>query len=331
MRTKRIFPFALSLLLAIHLNAQDAIYSQFYAAPTLTNPALAGVGLCGGRAVMQYRNQWPSLGNNFRTLGFAYDQVAPKLGGGYGVSVLRDVAGDGLLTTTSVNLIYNYRIELSRDWSVYTAFQGTFVQRSINFDKLTFADQIDPKKGFVRPTEEARPNESISLPSISTGAVLQGKGFYAGVSVFHLNQPAQSFYGTSGPGTYLPGRMNLHAGLNLRMGNRRGPVGKDEVTLSPNVLFSIQEKFTQLNLGFYLNKGGFVTGVWFRQSGANPDALIAILGWQGESYKIGYSYDVTVSQARAAVKGSHEFSFAYMFCLPHRTKPNWLDDNCPKL
>lgn len=330
MRTKRIFPLALSLLLAIQLNAQDAIYSQFYAAPTLTNPALAGVGLCGGRAVMQYRNQWPSLGNNFRTLGFAYDQVAPKLGGGYGISMLRDVAGDGLLTTTSVNLIYNYRIELSRDWSVYTAMQGTFVQRSINFDKLTFADQIDPKKGFVKPTEEARPNESISLPSVSAGAVLQGKGFYAGISVFHLNEPVQSFYGTTGPGTYLPRRMNLHAGLNLRIGNRRGPITKDEVTLSPNVLFSVQEKFTQLNLGFYLNKGGFVTGVWFRQSGANPDALIGILGWQGESYKIGYSYDITVSQARAAVKGSHEISFAYLFCLPHHNKPNWLDNNCPK-
>lgn len=297
----------------------------------LTNPALAGVGLCGGRVGMQYRNQWTSLPGNFRTGSFSYDQVAPKIGGAIGVSFLNDVAGDGLLTTNVVSAVYNYAIKLDRNWTLFTALQGSYIQRSIDFSKLDFADEIEPKKGFVHQTNEVLPNERVSLPSFSTGAVISGKGFYAGLAVFHLNEPNQSFYGNSGAGTYIPRRANVHAGVNIRVGNARGANAKDQLVLSPNVLFAVQEKFMQMNLGFYASKGGLITGLWFRQTGANPDALIAILGWQGERYKVGYSYDVTVSQARAAVRGSHEVSFAYMFCFKDRDIKNWLTDVCPKL
>ncbi|HCS19584.1 MAG TPA: hypothetical protein DIW47_03290 [Bacteroidetes bacterium] len=329
MRKRRIFNQLLMLLFAGQLAAQDAIYSQFYASPMLTNPALAGVGLCGGRAGMQYRNQWTSIPGNFRTGSFAYDQVAPGIGGAFGVSILNDVAGDGLLTTTAVNLVYNYGINLNKHWTVFTALQGSYIQRGIDFSRLYFADQIEAKKGFVKPTQETLPFERVSLPSFSTGAVISGKGFYAGIAVFHLNEPSQSFYGNPGPGTYLPRRANIHAGMNIRVGNVRSIREKDQLTLSPNVLFAVQEKFMQMNLGFYASKGGLITGLWFRQTGANPDALIAIIGWQGKKYKVGYSYDVTVSQARAAVRGSHEVSFAYEFCLEKKVPKNWLNDICP--
>ena len=249
--------------------------------------------------------------------------------GAYGFAVMNDVAGDGLLRTLSMSGIYNYTIVLNRSWQINTALQGTFVQRSIDFNKLKFADQIEPKKGFVKPTQETLPFEKITLPSVSAGALISGHGFYAGVSVFHINEPYQSFWGNTGAGTYLPRRMNVQAGLSIQVGNPHQQDKSRQLTLSPNVLLAVQEKFTQLNLGFYASKGGLVTGVWFRQTSSNPDALICILGWQGEHYKFGYSYDITVSDARSAVKGSHEFSAAYVFCLNRTARPPKHREICP--
>ncbi|MBI1222217.1 MAG: type IX secretion system membrane protein PorP/SprF [Bacteroidetes bacterium] len=329
----RMFKVLLSITLlfpAAFVMAQDAIFSQFYASPMLTNPALTGVGLCGGRAVMQYRDQWPKLGGNYRTGLVAYDQVAPSVNGAFGIYALNDVAGDGLLTTLSLNGVYNYLVPLGKNWRLNLALQGTYVQRSIDFNKLKFADQIEPKKGFVKPTSEQVPFQKVTMASFSTGAVISNEKFYAGLAVFHLNQPSQSFYGTTGPGTYLPRRVNLHAGTNIRVGHRYGPKREDDLILSPNVLLSVQQNFSQLNLGFYANKGGFVCGLWWRQTSTNPDALIAIVGMSKDQYKIGYSYDVTVSSARSAVKGSHEISVAYQFCSARPTPKKWLNDICPK-
>ena len=51
--------FVLGVFLALHVQAQDPEFTQFYAAPIYTSPALAGTGSCdgGGRVVLNYRNQ----------------------------------------------------------------------------------------------------------------------------------------------------------------------------------------------------------------------------------------------------------------------------------
>ncbi|MEN9512181.1 MAG: hypothetical protein RLZZ370_2000, partial [Bacteroidota bacterium] len=97
--------FFVGLLLAGSLKAQDPELSQFYAAPMYTNPAMAGSAFCqagaAGRVALNYRNQWPSLPGTFRSFAASWDQHIPDLGGGLGIMAFRDVAGTGLLTTTS--------------------------------------------------------------------------------------------------------------------------------------------------------------------------------------------------------------------------------------
>jgi hypothetical protein len=83
----------------------------------------------------------------------------------------------------------------------------------------------------------------------------------------------------------------------------------------------VQDNFTQINLGIYINKGPLVTGLWFRQSvgdAGNSDALMALIGFRKDRFKFGYSYDITVSSARSAVPGSHEISAAVDWCLSKR-------------
>ncbi len=307
------------LLLNTDAQAQDPEFTQFYAAPIYTNPAFAGTGNCGGRIVLNYRNQWPSLPGTFRTFAGSYDQHIDAIGGGIGVMAMQDVAGDGLLTTTAVSGIYSYQINVSRKFTMRAAIQATFQQRAIDWNRLRFADQIVPRRGFVNATNEAFAAESVSYPNFSAGMIGYTKNFYAGIAVHNLNEPNQSFYGNSDAGTTVPRRWTLHSGMVIPLQEgKRG--GEPDLAISPNILIMMQEKFMQVNFGFYLNKGPLVAGLWFRQTSPNSDAMLVLLGFRHNNFKFGYSYDVTVSSARAAAPGSHEISAAIEWCAKKRSK-----------
>jgi type IX secretion system PorP/SprF family membrane protein len=111
----------------------------------------------------------------------------------------------------------------------------------------------------------------------------------------------------------LPFKFTAHAGANIPIGRRRKYAG--EAFVSPNILFQLQQSFYQLNVGLYATKGPFVGGVWYRSN----DSFIALIGFQKSFYKIGYSYDITLSRLTNASAGSHEISVGFQFgCKPVR-------------
>lgn len=306
-------------LIAGEAKAQDPEFTQFYAAPIYTNPAFAGTANCGGRIVLNYRNQWPSLPGTFRTFAGSYDQHFDAIGGGVGLMAMRDVAGDGLLTTTALSGIYSYQINVSRKFTMRAAIQATFQQRYIDFSRLRFADQIVARRGFVNETQENLPAETVSYPNFAAGMIGYTKNFYVGLAVHNLNEPNQSFYGNSDAGTTVPRRFTIHSGMVIPLEqSKRG--AEPDLAISPNILVMMQEKFLQVNFGFYVNKGPLVAGLWFRQTSPNSDAMLVLLGFRHNQFKFGYSYDVTVSSARAAAPGSHEISAAIEWCSKKRPK-----------
>lgn len=306
------FALAFSGLILISLvgfiptaQAQDPEFTQFYAAPIYTNPAFAGTA-SGGRILLNYRNQWPGLPGTFRTFAGSYDEHFDAMGGGIGLLFTHDVAGQGLLATTTASGIYSYQLTVNRHLTFKGGIQATFIQKKIDFDKLLFGDQIIPREGFKLPTNEPRPNETKTLPNFSAGILGFTKVFYGGIAVHNLTEPNQSFYNSTGNESNLPRRYTAHMGMVIPLSKSR----YNESSISPNVIWMMQKQFTQLNLGFYVNKGPLVTGLWFRQTAPNSDALMVLMGFRKDQFKFGYSYDVTVSSARSAAPGSHEISTA---------------------
>jgi len=335
---KKYVGAAILMLAFTATQAQDPEFTQFYAAPIYTNPAMAGTAVCqerqaGGRMVLNYRNQWPSLPGTFRTFAASFDQHVDGINGGIGLMAMRDIAGDGLLTTTSLNAVYAYqalfgggRNKNKSRFALRMAIQAGFMQRSIDFNKLRFSDQILPKKGFVNPTQEALPNNSVSFPNFSAGMLLYSGSFYAGLAVHNINEPNQSFFRNTDSGTTLPRRFTIHAGTVIPL--KKTKVNQEQgMTISPNILIMTQQKFFQTNIGFYLNRGPFVAGLWFRQTSPNSDALIALVGFRYQQFKFGYSYDITVSSARSAAPGSHEISAAIEWCV--KSTRRWKRLVCP--
>lgn len=314
---KRFFTVSMAFMAIISAKAQDPEMTQYYAAPIYTNPAMAGTGNCGGggRININYRNQWPSLPGTFVTSLVSYDQHFDGIGGGIGIIAMNDVAGEGRLTSNTLAGIYSYQLSVTRKFTMRFGLEAQYVNRAIDWSKLRFPDQIDPTKGFTNATNEPLDTRTISYPNFSTGILGYTEKFYAGIAVHNLIQPIQSFLGTQD--SKLPRRWTGHAGMVIPLDNAYEP----SMTISPNALFMLQNKFTQLNLGFYFNKGPLVTGLWYRQTFGtyhNSDAMMVLVGFRKEKFKFGYSYDLTVSSARQAAPGSHEVSASIEWCATKR-------------
>ena len=304
--------------------AQDAEFSQFYANPLYLNPALAGANICP-RIVMNYRNQWPGLANSFVTYNASYDQYVDKIFGGVGVLFNVDNAGEGILKTTQASLMYAYHLQAAENFWVNMAVQGTFYQKSLDWDKLQFGDEIDPQGGFIIDTKEVPPdNSSVIFPDFSAGLVFGWKGIlHGGVAVHHLTEPNMAFYDQNE--NKLPMKITGHLGMNIDL--ERGGMGgfsDDEGSnfyLAPNLLYQQQGEFHQLNAGIYVIRLPIIVGAWFRHNFENADAVILLVGINYKNLKVGYSYDITMSKLKSNTGGAHEVSLAWQFpCIEKRRK-----------
>ena len=101
----------------------------------------------------------------------------------------------------------------------------------------------------------------------------------------------------------LPMRLTGHMGAEIKLGGRSEY--KNTTSIMQNVEHQHHNGFIELNLGTYIKYGAFNVGAWFR----NRDAFVLAIGVNTGKFKLGYSYDVTVSKLNNGVSGgSHEVS-----------------------
>ena len=297
-----------SLFLTNEIKAQDPEFTQFYANPLYLNPAFAGTAHCP-RVSLNHRNQWAGISGTFVTTSASYDQHVDGLAGGVGLLVWNDYAGESTLNTINVSGMYSYQIPVNRKFSIKAGLQATWAQKKVDWSKLTFGDQIDPRRGFIYKTNEIQRDEPASYVDFSAGVLGFSEKYFVGFAVHHLTEPDESVIEGESP---LPRKYTFHAGAMLPINSKGEPA-----SLSPNVLVQLQQDFLQINFGMYYSKGPIMGGLWYR----NSDAFIALIGFQTGIMKFGYSYDITVSNLTNTTAGSHELSVGLLFdCKPRKRR-----------
>lgn len=295
--------------------AQDMHLSQLFANPLYVNPAFAGTSGCG-RIGLGYRNQWPNIGGGFSLATVSYDQYIKALHGGIGAYVNADFQGGGTYRDITAAFMYAFRARLGNKLFLTLAVQGAYTNKYIDWNSLTFPDQYDPYVGLVqgRPTQENLPETPLSrhYGDVGVGAMLYGEYFYVGFSAFHLARPDIGFMGNY----RMDLRYSAQLGGVIYLRRSYDEKHKDrDISLSPNIVYTQQGKFSEFNYGLYANIYPIVVGVWFRQSFSNPDAVIFLFGGEFKSVRIAYSYDLTVSKLTKS-GGSHEISLGFRLPCP---------------
>ena len=309
-------PFLPFFSLIICLNAafaQDIHFSQIYNLPVFSSPALVGRyqnELIYQRAALAYRNQWATVAVPYNTVFLSFDRQLNIKGMkrsrfGFGASLLHDEAGDSQLTTDALSVQVAYHQAIAKQHTLSLGIQVGGTQRRFQTQKLTFDNQyngdvFDPSFGSRENIPLA--NFSFLDVGISAGYAWYGsphRSLEAAFTVNHLDEPQQSFFDNSK--IRLPRRYQASLRAQLPLADRLDAIlavntawqGKQtETVLTTLFSFAVEEKI--------FKKISIYGGTGFRLN----DALIPTVGLQYNQWRVGLSYDVTISAFAAATKGN---------------------------
>ena len=334
MKKKKLLSYLL-VCAGISMAAQDVHFSQLTETPLLLNPANSGLGH-DVLAIINYKEQWKSVGAAYKTLNVSTDfAILKKDKGnrvGIGVSLFSDKAGEGNMGTTTGILHLSGVIAVSDKNLVSAGIYSGFGQRNLQFDKLRWDNQFDGM-GYNPDFPSGEPATFANHNYLDIGAGfawMYGSGsstlssndtrrFSAGIAVHHLNKPVYSFYGDNNQ--RLPMKIVMHGNAGIGIKNYN-------LVLEPSFIVMIQGSHREITPGLMLKyitqeaskytgrrkPSAFALGGYLRVG----DALVACARYEISNWAIGTSYDINISDLKSATKaqGGFEVSLRFMFPGP---------------
>ena len=311
--------------------AQDPQFSQPYANLLYLNPAFTGDTRIN-RFSTTYRNQWSSIEKGFSSYIASFDHNERKVHSGFGGYLLYDQTGLNGFRATGINLSYAYDAKIDRWSGIRGGLSLGYSFLNFNESDLLFADQII-RDGAVTSIE-GNLRDQTSYVDMGGGILYYNKFVWAGIAVNHINRPNISMMSVE---ERLPMKFSIHTGINIW--NKRGQWGKELSSLNLVAHYKFQGDYDQLDLGVYYNMDPLVFGLWYRglpliksydEGYSNNESVILLIGLDyKDKFRIGYSYDITISQLSMSSGGSHEISV--IFEWPGNSKKSRLRRvACPK-
>jgi len=322
-RFKYILFVFIPLFLSSELFSQDVEMSQYFAAPLALNPALAGISY-GPRVSLNYRNQWSGLGDGFNggytTYMASYDMHIDAIKAGVGALFTGDQIANGLYGTYKASLIYSQQIKINRHMAIKIGVEGSYIHSEIKWNELLWSDMINPLTGFYNnvnvpnPTSEPNPQAtSTNTGDMSAGAVFFTEKLYVGFAVNNMLMHHDNF--TADNSVTTPLNFVVHFGANLPI--KHSKEQWYNIWVSPNVLLVNQGHAYQAEATFLSGISFVYFGLGYRNVIYNSDAVIGYIGVKKGKFRVGYSYDYTISKLANKTGGTHELSFTF----------NWTGDD----
>lgn len=336
------------LLLSAVATGQDPSFSQFYANRIYLNPAFTGLenGIALGASS---RLQWLAVDQGFRTYLASVEAPLPLLGLGIGLQVLHNAEGLAALNTNQASLSLSYTIPGEKH-NIHFGFQGSLVQKSIDWDALVFTDQLDPAQGIVNPTAIAPVLDRVTYGDFNFGVVWRHdsgrkagrRGFrevrsHLGLNFNHLpylvSRSARGNDSFLNLETRVAPRTTFHGGMIIPM--RLFANGSRFLAISPNFkvdlqgyeFLNLQENLVVTTLGCYGLISNFYLGLLYQNRfwAPNPihtDAFILTAGLSANTtgrsdsppnLLIGLSADINTQGVGPTAGSVIEANIRYLF------------------
>lgn len=336
-----------AVLLYSPLVAQDPTFSQFYINRLYLSPALVGLDP-GTTFNVSYRNQWPGVSGAFNTASASVELQEPCLGSAFAASGFYDRAGEGGFQTLGFGLHYAYIIGPKHS-NIHVGMRGGFVQRSVDWSKLVFSDQLDPVYGIVRGTGAEQVMDQVIYPDFDAGIAWRHEfdhpifkntpiRMLLGAAVSHLLRPDQSLYNIE---TVVPRRWTGHLAVEIPMSAYHRRTGRSfpfrKFFLMPNIKYDSQGEVNValnqgrthlLTYGMYVQTpsplycGLLLQHQWFDRNRNNTRGLVTTAGMAfaddaGHRYFVGGSYDFNVKGLTTRAGGAFEINLRMVLTGQH--------------
>ncbi|GAA4018875.1 hypothetical protein GCM10022408_35950 [Hymenobacter fastidiosus] len=290
--------------------AQDLYFAQPYATRLHTNPAFAGL-LDDYSLTLSYRNQFPTLAGTFQTSQLAADYRFADQRSAVGLLLNADRAGEIGYTRLEVSGIYAYHARLTEQLSLSGALQAGYGNQRISYGNLIFGDQLSDDGSVSGQSAERFDFKPVNYLTISPGLLVYNDNFWVGAAAHHVNQPDLGF----ATQTKLPLRLNFNGGVKHYFVQKTEKQVYREISLSPTGSYTRQGGSQRAEVGLYgtitpLTVGVVYRGVPLPGSLQPQQILTAVAGLSVGPLRLGYSYDMSLSQLSADLGGAHELSLS---------------------
>ncbi len=325
----------LLLVSSLPCDGQDIHFSFAERNPLVLNPAFAGANY-KKEAILNYRNQWSSLGDPITTttLGFHTRITAERRNSGnnlaLGIQFTNDRAGNPRITGNNIAVIIADHIQLSRESKIGTALSIGYGQRAIRTEDGQWATQFngttyDPSAGSGESFETAEFRRLDVGAGILYTYSRKGRFFSqsdtrtinVGISGYHLNRPNNSFYAENTG--RIPIRWSAFAAAEIGIAgtngvllpglyyHQQGPL--NEVLIGSLYKFRITDdtRYTGFNKPLSVSLGLF---------GRLRDAGIIKMMIDWDQYSLGYAFDFNASGLTEYSNGFGAHEIFLRFCLP---------------
>ncbi|MCB2406397.1 PorP/SprF family type IX secretion system membrane protein [Hymenobacter lucidus] len=302
--------FGLGLAGSSVAHGQDLYFAQPYATRLHTNPAFTGL-LDDYSLTLNYRNQFPTLAGTFQTSQLAADYRFKDQTSAVGLLLNVDRTGEIGYTRIEVGGTYAYHARLTPQFSFSGGAQVSYGNQRISYGNLVFGDQLDANGSVQGGTRETLDFNPVSYLTLGTGILVYSDRFWFGLAGHHLNQPDLGFRSQ----TQLPLRLNLNGGYKHYFVRTNVKQQYREISLSPTLSYTRQGGSQRAEAGLYVVVTPITLGIVYRgvplPGSQRPQQLLtAIAGVSVGAFRLGYSYDASLSALSADLGGAHEISLS---------------------
>ncbi len=269
------------------------VFSQYMFNMMILNPAYAGSREVPSITTL-YRQQWVGVPGEPRTSTLAMDMPFNENKLGIGLQLSDDRLG--LERSTSLNLSVATHVKVSENGTLSGGLQAGFMNYRANLTQVT-TFVTDPAFNV---------NINKWMPAVGLGLFYNTNNFYAGISAPDILKSKLTDIETAATG--VKGINDFHIFTTV------GYVidVNEDVKLKPSMLLKMVSGApaqVDFNTNVWLqNKLGL--GVSYRTG----DAFVGMVEYQiTPQFRVGYSYDQSISNLKSFSQGSHEFMIRYEF------------------
>jgi len=291
-------------------SAQDLYFAQPYASRLQVNPAFTGL-VDDYSVTLNYRNQFPTLAGTFQTSQLGADYRFQDQKGAVGLLLNVDRTGGLGLTRFQVGGLYAYHTRLTEQLSLSAGAEASYGRQTVSYGNLLLGDQLtdDGVTGNVSADPLLLQYNPVNYFSLGTGALLYTENLWVGAAAHHLNQPNLGFVEQS----TLPIRLNINAGYKYFFVRSVVKGETREMSLTPTVNYTRQGGLQRAEAGLYFTATPITVGAAYRgvplPGSTHPQQILtAVAAVSFGAFRLGYSYDASLSQLSADLGGAHELS-----------------------
>lgn len=316
--------------------AQDIHFSQFFEAPLLRNPSLAGIYKGDIRVQLVYRDQWNSVTSAYKTGSLNAEYKIPVGRGNdfvtTGIQVLYDRAGTVSWVSTHILPAFNYHKSLGEERSSYLSlgFMGGPVNRRFDRSRMTTNstyEGIGDGETFIEPNYTYW-DAAVGMSYNTQLNADPDNNVFLGLAYHHFTRARNSFY-RNASATVAPKwvgsagvRFSVTPASYITLQADHSRQGRFVETIG-GALYGIKLGGPDLDHPAYTLHGG----AFLRWN----DALIPVIKVDYRPFSFSFSYDVNISKLKTSSygRGGFELSLSYLG-FTNRDNSTLNAVNCPK-